>query len=292
MTPDVKGYLTVRAIGPARIVGLPPIFSCRANSTNMPSMYDRVPFVLAIGSCRIFRPLRPLHERGLINLINYSENQWFTHTAAAARQFVDVLDGTVHIAEKLRRAALETDLVFPGDMRSPVPLQPDAVVVEVSSLKQHRVEGIELNAHKVYGMAVESGFDYRPIVQGVTTALPDEHVLKAMQVSYAEQDELTSDLLSIRDRMACPVMTVNHLYSEMPDGTPAPDRVRLTEALRQLEREHGIPLHDTQPAIVEYGILAALEDQNHYRSSFESVVGDRLLMSIQNLLEGPTPLKK
>lgn len=291
MIPDVKGYPTVRGHRGGTHRWIAAIFSCSANSTNMPSMYDSVPSVLAIGSCRIFRPLRPLHESGLINLLNYSENQWFTHTAAAARQFVDVLDGTVHIAQELRRAALEADLVFPSDMRSPVPLRPDAVVVEVSSLKQHRVEGIELNAHKVYGMAVETGLDYRPIVQGVTTALPDEHVLKAMQVSYAKQDELTSDLLSIRDRMACPVMTVNHLYSEMPDGTPAPDRVRLTEALRQLEREHGIPMYDTQPAIAEYGIQAALEDQNHYRSSFESVVGDRLLKSIQNLLKGPTPPK-
>lgn len=256
----------------------------------MSSMYSSVPAVLAIGSCRIFRPLRPLHENGVINLINYSENQWFTHTAAAARQFVDVLDGTVHIPEGLRRAALEADVSFPSDMKSPIPLQPDAVVVEVSSLKQHRLRGIELNAHKVYGMAVEAGLDYRPIVQGVTTALPDEHVLKAMQVTYAKQEEISTDLLSIRDRMACPVMTVNHLYSEMPDGTPAPDRVRLTEALRRLECEHGIPMHDTQPAIVEYGIQVALKDQNHYHSSFESVVGERLLKSIQNLLANPAPL--
>lgn len=252
-------------------------------------MSDSVPSILAIGSCRIFRPLRPLHESGLINLVNYNENQWFTHTAAAARQFVDVLDGTTHIPVELRRAALEADGVFPSDMKLAVPLRADVVVVEVSSLKQHRVSDIELNAHKVYGIAVESGLNYRPIVQGLTSELPENHVLKAMQVSYTTQSELTADLLSIRDRLDCPVMTVNHLYSEMPDGTAAPDRVRLTEALRQVEAEHGIPMHDTQPAIVEHGIHVALQDQNHYRTDFEPVVGAQLLASIRNLVSIQRP---
>ncbi|WP_024366348.1 hypothetical protein [Arthrobacter sp. TB 26] len=253
-------------------------------------MSDSVPSILAIGSCRIFRPLRRLHEHGAINLVNYSEHQWFTHTAAAARQFVDVLDGTTHIPEALRRAALEADVVFPSDMRSVAALRADAVVVEVSSLKQHRIGGIELNAHKVYGIAVESGLDYRPIVQGLTSELPKDHLLKSMQVVYTTQGELASDLLSIRDRMACPVMTVNHLYSEMRDGTPAPDRVRLTEALRQVEAEHDIFMHDTQPAIVEYGVDAALQDQNHYRTNFEAVVGAHLLGSIRNLMDAQSSL--
>jgi hypothetical protein len=247
-------------------------------------MYESVPSILAIGSCRIFRPLRHLHESGRIKLLNYSENQWFTHTAAAARQFVDILDGTIQIPVELRRATLEADVVFPSDMRASAPLRADAVIVEVSSLKQHRVGGIELNAHKVYGIAVESGLNYRPIVQGVTSDLPDDHVLKPMRVDYATQGELAKDLLSIRDRLACPLMTVNHLYSEMPDGTAAPDRVRLTAALQQLGLQHDIPMHDTQPAIAEYGIEVALKDQNHYRSDFEPVVGERILTSIQKLV--------
>lgn len=255
-----------------------------AYSTTLLPMSDSAPSILAIGSCRIFRPLRSLHEDGLINLINYKENQWFTHTAAAARQFVDVLDGTTHIPADLRRAALEADVTFPQNMKSATPLRADAVVVEVSSLKQHRVHGIELNAHKVYGIAVESGFNYRPIVQGLTNELSDDHVLKSMKVSYASQCELAADLLSIQERLGCPVMTVNHLYSEMPDGSPAPDRVRLTEALRRVETEHGIPMHDTEPAIVEHGIRVALQDHNHYRTDFEPVVGAQLLASVRRLV--------
>ena len=72
-------------------------------------------------------------------------------------------------------------------------------------------------------------------------------------------------------------MTVNHLYSEMPDGSPAPDRVRVTEALRLVESEHGVPLYDTRSVIVEHGIEAALVDQNHYRTEFEPVVARHLL---------------
>lgn len=249
-----------------------------------PYMSDNAPTVLAIGSCRIFRPLRPLHEQGLINLINYGENQWFTHTAAAARQFVDVLDGKAHIPAGLRRAALETDLEIPEDMISRHALQADAVIVEVSSLKQHQVNGIELNAHKVYGIAVESGLDYRPIIQGNTTGLPADHVLKSLQVNYTTQAELTADLLAIRDRVGAAIMTVNHLYSETKDGAPVPERSRLTEALSLVEEEHGIRMYDTKPAIVEHGIDTALLDQNHYRTEFEPVVGRRLLTAIRGLV--------
>lgn len=224
-----------------------------------------------------------MYEQGRIDLVNYNTHLWLTHTAAAGRQYVDIIQGRTNIPAELRPAALESHLEFPDDMS--VDFGPiDAVVVEVSSYKQHRINGIELNAHKVYGIAKQAGVDHRPIIEGRTEALPDDHVLKSLEVSFATQDELAADLLTIRDRLGAPTMTVDHLYTEMPDGSPVPVRERLTTMLSRVQQDHGIPLHTTKETILEHGFVAALEDQNHYRYAFEPVVGNRLLTGIGQMV--------
>lgn len=248
------------------------------------SMPEHVPTVLAIGSCRIFRPLRPLHEQGLINLVNYIDNQWFTHTAGAARQYVDVMRGAVHIPVGLRRSALETSLTFPEDMSHAAALSADVVIVEVSSVKQYMVDSIHLNAHKVYGVAVDSGAEYRDIMQGRTGELPDEHVLKPMKVTNATWEDIAADLIAIREIVGAPVMTVDALYAETDAGEPIPDRVRLTEALQRVEDEHGIPLCSTKPLIQEHGIDVALTDSTHYRLSFEPTAAHYMLEKVRSVL--------
>ena len=225
-----------------------------------------------------------MHDAGEIDLINYGDDQWFTHTAAAGRQYIEVLDGKVHIPEDIRPAAIESDFPFPDDMASPEKLRGDIVIVEVSSLKQHQINGIELNAHKVYKTAAESVPNPTQVTQGNTSSLPDGHVLKGMQVNYVTQGGLATDLLAIRDRIGSPVMTVNHLHSVRPDGSPAPERTKLTEALRAVEANYGIPVYDTKDAILEQGADLALLDQNHYRPDFEIVVGRRLLALAQQII--------
>lgn len=243
------------------------------------------PTVLAIGSCRIFRPLRHLHVQGRIELLNPPEYQWFTHTAAAARQHLDLIQGRVTLPPELLEAALEHVLDVPENLRVPV-AHPDVVVVEVSTLKQHYVGGVHVNAHKVYGIARAAvGDDYQPVMQGRTGGLPDGHPLKGMRMSYATRDEVAADLVAIRERLESPVMVVNHLHSLTPEGTPAPDRVKLTEELRAIAAAHGFPLYDTAEAILEHGVDTALEDQNHYRKEFEPVVAERLHAGVIQLLK-------
>lgn len=240
------------------------------------------PTVLAIGSCRIFRPLRRLHDEGRINLVNYTERYWFTHTAAAALQYVDVMQGRVAVPPELRRAALETELVFPADMALGIG-EVDLVVVEVSSLKQHRIGAYELNAHKVYGIAVETGHPHQPIVNGhreALDALPEGHILHALKVDYTSPAQLASDLTSIRKQVGAPVMTVDHLHAVLPDGGSVPGRDRLTEDLRAVSMASGLSFYSTKDLIDEHGSEVALLDQNHYRSEFEAVVGERMLPMI------------
>lgn len=239
-----------------------------------------IPDVLAIGSCRIFRPLRCLHEANLINLVNGEHRYWFTHTASAAKQYVDVMQGNVHIPLRLREAALETELEWPEDMAMGLP-GADLTIVEVSSLKDHIIDNIRLNAHKVYGIANQPGYDYRPIVQGDTKSLPDDHVLKTLQVARAADEQLTNDLQAIKEATQTPMMVVDHLFSVTPDGTPAPERVELTNLLDSVSGTIGLSFHSTRDLIVRHGMDVALEDHNHYRKEFENEVGQDLLNTMR-----------
>lgn len=246
-------------------------------------MTSNLPRVLAIGSCRIFRPLRKLHEADQIELVNYADRFWFTHTAAAARQYVDVMEGRVTIPAEIRPAALETDLEWPEDMAMGLP-EVDAVVVEVSSLKEQMLGDYKLNAHKVYGIANQPGMDYRPIVQGHTEALPEDHVLKPLKVAYTSTDQLREDLRAIKEATGAPMMVVDHIYSLTPTGEVAPGRAKLTSELREAAADVGYTFHSTRNLIVERGPDVALTDQNHYRGDFEIEVGKDFMPSIRSLL--------
>lgn len=247
------------------------------------SVMPSVPRVLVLGSCRVSRPLRQLRDLGLIDYVNLDERIWFTHTSAGARQTVGVLQGAISIPDELWPAALETHLELSGDISAPHLTNVDVAVIEISSLRRHSVGGFQLNAHKVYGEAVAAGIEAPQLVRGNTEALPVGHPLKSMTVSTTTYDDLATDLLEMQATIAAPVLTVDHLYSEMPDGTPVPEREKLSGFLRRLEAEHGIPFYSTKPAILSHGIDKALTDQNHYRPEFESVVADRLYPLIAQL---------
>lgn len=237
--------------------------------------------VLAIGSCRVFRPLRKLNDAGLIRLVN-ADRSWFTHTAAAARQYIDVMDGRVSIPMDLREVALEGVLRWPEDMAMGLP-QADVAVVEVSSLKRYIIDGLELNAHKVWGVARAMGVDHRPIMQGNTDVLPEGSLLKALEVSLTSDEELTDALDAIHERVDAPVLLVDHLYSPVESGAPVRERVAITESLRRVAQQEAFGLFETESVIALHGAEVALLDQNHYRSEFEGTAGLAMFSALRAL---------
>lgn len=242
-----------------------------------------VPNVLAIGSCRIFRPLRHLHESQSIKLINHGSHQWFTHTAASAVQYADLVQGKASLPDALRPAILETEMTLPHNLFFEFP-RPDLVVVEVSTLKEHRLDGYSLNAHKVYGMAVDEGVPYRAVINGQTGDLPTTHVLKTMSVRYASASEVEAQLLYLRQELKAPLLTVDHLYTESEDGSPIPERTKVSSILAGLESTHGMAYYPTKDLIVAAGLEVALQDQNHYRPNFESLVAAEMLTRMKQVL--------
>ncbi|THJ67336.1 hypothetical protein E8P82_04295 [Arthrobacter echini] len=241
-------------------------------------MSSHAPAVLAIGSCRIFRPLRRLSDLGSIQLVNQTHHNWFTHTAAAARQFVEISEGRTIVPEPLRGAAFETMIGYEAEMSGEIPSF-DLAVVEVSTVKQHSAEGIELNAHRVYNIAKELGIEYRPVVNGDVSQVPDGHPLKGMTVSRASAESIAADIRALRDQLAVPILTVDHLYFEI-EGEPMAERTSLTQVLESVADGDGVMFHPTKPVIVEHGVDVALADSNHYRKEFETVVAERMYASI------------
>ncbi|MHC5558281.1 hypothetical protein [Kocuria sp. U4B] len=247
------------------------------------------PTVLALGSCRVIRPLRTLHASGRIQLLNHDKHlQWFTHTAAAARQSAEILTGLTTIPPAYREVVFETHLELPENLAHPGPMNLDLVIVEVGTWKQQRLKGLELNGHKVYGIAERDGYAGRHVMHGRTGDLPEDHLLKHVTYSRAEHDEIARDLLRIREILKTPVMAVNPTYSEGSDGTQIPERAKLTEQLRAIEAEHGIPFYDTKDVILTHGIDVALKDPNHYRTDFEPVVGEHMHQMIQQVTTNRT----
>lgn len=238
--------------------------------------------MLTIGSCRVFRPMRKLASTGQVTLVNSAPDEsWFTHTSASAVQFLEVMQGTSELPMHLREAVLESPFSeWSTDMRRSLP-NADVAVVEVSSLKQYTVDGIHLNAHKVYGIASREGFDYQSILRGDTTALPSDHVLKRMSVQKSCLKDSVEDLRRIAELSGARVVAVDHLHALTDDGKPLAGRDDLSSQLRSAAIEAGATFHSTRTAIEHHGRDTALLDVNHYRAEFELVVGESLLRTIR-----------
>ncbi|WP_146826024.1 DUF362 domain-containing protein [Aeromicrobium flavum] len=241
------------------------------------------PRVLAIGSCRVFRPLRKLAADDHLTLVNAAAHEsWFTHTSAAAVQYLDVVQGRREIPHELRGAVMESPFTeWADDMSVELPAA-DVVVVEVSSMKRHVVDGFHLNAHKVYGIANEGGFDYRRVVHGDTGELPDDHRLKQMTVTPTSLAETVADVQRIEQLTGVPVVLVDHLHALTDGGVVLAGREELAAQLRDAAAETGATFHSTRPLIEEHGQDIALLDVNHYRDEFEITAGKSLLTTIES----------
>lgn len=187
---------------------------------------------------------------------------------------------------KAPSVAIEADKEFPVDMSADFG-RLDAVIVEVSSYKQHSIDGVELNAHMVAGLAKKAEADYRFIIEGRTEQLADGHLLKPLNVCFTSQQDLEDNLLYIRNSLNVPVITVDHLFTLRGDGSRVPAREKLTKMLEQVEITHKIPFYSTENTIVSHGTQSALADQNHYNHSFEPIVGQALLSKILTTLPNP-----
>lgn len=239
--------------------------------------------VLAVGSCRIFRPLRAAHEAGLIELSNMDHGWWFAHTSAGGRQYVEVLAGLKDVPEALRPLTCETMIdPLPKDLSDPALLDVDIVVQEISATKLLSVGSTHLNQARVWGHVHDLGLDTSKVLFGDDSELPDEDVLKGLQAARSTYDSVVEDVREVGRLAQAPVLCVDHLYSVMENGTVAPDRRAITEWLRELSKVGEAGFWSTEEYISAVGATSLL-DPTHWAQSHELPVGRAVVKALARI---------
>lgn len=245
--------------------------------------------VLAIGSCRIFRPLRRAHEAGALELVNHSDRWWFTHTAGEARQYVDTLTGKTSLPTEVRPFICETSLDLPENLSAPNLTNVDAVCVEVSTFKSVTLDGFRLNYHQVWGHAERAGVDSRAALQGQPVHWPEEdQPLRRMIVNRSSPEAVQEDLLAVKRSVGSPVLVVDHLHAHMATGGLAHERLQITETLAA----GPLPFYSTRVLIEQHGQEVSLKDHNHWASDFEATVGEDLTRHLRAVADATTASKR
>lgn len=203
--------------------------------------------IFVIGSCRIWRPLRPFHADGSIVLTNMRDPQWFTHTSRAAMQFVESAVGKRQIPEHLHQLIVETtpaDRIVDFEGRQAIQ-GADFILIEVSSLKSFDSGGFELNQHRV----LRAGMHFPPTRIG--------------------RNDVFHHLDAIEQMTGKPLALVDHIPFDL-NGEVIPARKEIADILEASGRRFISKMDFMQPDW--------LEDINHHRKESEAEIG-RLLLS-------------
>lgn len=202
--------------------------------------------IFLIGSCRVWRPLRPLHTAGMIELTNRSDPQWFTHTSRAAVQFIESALGRRQIPAHLHNLIVETkpsDRQVNFDGRKAI-ADADAILIEISSLKSFDVDGYEMNQHRLRRS------DLKPPVRTLSSA------------------DVLGHLASIEAMTGKPLILIDHIPFG-PDGQVIPAREVITNILRDSGRAFVSKRDFMRP---EW-----LADTNHHKFEHEAEIGRHIL---------------
>lgn len=244
------------------------------------------PRVLAIGSCRVFRPLRPHHTDGSVELLNYLSHQWFTHSVSGGLQFIEAITGRLDIPPTLRPLVCETALSLPSDLSGAEEFKPDVLFFEVSSLKVYESEGFVLNAHLLRSAMAKAGIDAAAGMRNPTAVDLRSSGLPHVELRHTSSEEFATAIHAVQETYGAPVVLVNHLHALSSDGiTQLSGRSEITKELAHLADQHPrLALFDTREVIEDLGAVEALKDPQHYLPSAEREVGKRLLATAKTLL--------
>jgi len=221
--------------------------------------------IFLLGSCRIHRPIRKSMDDGHCALLNRVDPCWFMHTARAACQSVEIIQGKIDPPLDLRELIFETDNERVIDFVAPDMVRDaDALVLEICTLSSIDLNGWEANAHRMWRANKED----------------DPRALSA--VKTVDSSEIIADnIKKISDMTHKPIMVVNHISIT---GIPELDRSRktLTETLKKAAEIVDFSLFDTASVLDSVPMHIALKDHNHYNTDFELIVGNAMIAQLQS----------
>jgi hypothetical protein len=232
----------------------------------------------------VSRPLRILHEWGIIHLTNYYR-PWFTHSAGEGLQYVRILQGD-NPPEHLRSFMEVPSMDERPDLTSLFALRAvDLVVVEISLMRSLTVGPHFVHLPRVARAAQEVGLLPSDVLAKQGIGWPDGHPLAPLGISFDTEADVAGHLVSIQDSVGKPrVMTVDHIFARDARGNPLPTREEISATLASIEQKYGFSQFRTRPVIERHGFDVATHDGYHYNEDFEKVIATHYWASINRLI--------
>lgn len=255
--------------------------------------------VVILGSCRVRDPLAACARNGQTQLAQGPVGH--IHNPSEILQALETLDGARQLREELRDYLSFSARYRPdgSDQLAPLRREADVVVVEISSLRIVRFEGVHLQINRFREMAAKAGVP-RELLSSMYTD-PDAWRAAVAQVDVdsaegnfrpvvgsefweMDGDEITNALTGIRALLPGPLLLVGIVVNNF-QGKPVPQRAVLRNRLASFAATNdGVGFLDPTDAAEAFGYRAALKDLGHYTPEFEEPYSRVLLDAIERLV--------
>jgi hypothetical protein len=243
-----------------------------------------MPPLTVIGSCRVYEPLL---KSGLT--LAQQEVPAYTHNSKEVLQLLSL--GTkgaqnTDVLEKITciRRGLQGFTEIPAAERF--------FVVEISSIRVVSYHNWYLQISRFFVFCStfsqsklwHSIFFGEAELKAALRALPGLP-LDVDDISYYEQEEeeLMADLREIYRQLQGRVLFVSHFNCDEA-GAPIWQRSLIRQCLARLQAETSVALFDPTPAMKEFGIAQAMQDQSHYTAPFEEKISQLLVSTLKEIV--------
>lgn len=270
--------------------------------------------VLALGSCRIHRPLQAAQLEGAVEYLNrrfWSFTNLYLHDIHEAIQFVRLARGESAMPAEIRPFAFERWARL--DLRRLAALeQAECVVVEICTDKHYEVAGFTLNLNRIKDELVThsgaAGLDWwgaigrgkRPpeaLVERVESALRvgwrtrwrfgegHRRVLRELVYRRLSAEEIAEGIARLETMLPPPFLVVPHVAVRQRDGGPLAERQWRIEKIVEAASLRNLPLFDPGAVVAREGQSRAFANGglnfNHYASGFFPVMGRAIVGALR-----------
>ncbi|WP_423067795.1 hypothetical protein [Devosia sp. CN2-171] len=261
--------------------------------------------ITAIGSCRVYDPIRAMELEGRAQL-NQQRVFGYVHNTREVLQQLRLMTGEMPLAGRLRPFLnvpshwkwLPQDEAFElGDLFAAT----DCFVVEISSIRAIRFKAMYLQLNRtrellVTNEAIEKRW-WQPLVRlgrneplayllaNTLAQMEPVHREVMQELVCAEQStaEIVKDIRAIRDALPGPVLFVSHFNTDA-ESEPIEQRQTIVDAMGQARRRYGINFFDPTDLVLDTGPAVALLDGAHYQPQFVPEVGLALLAQVSAIV--------
>lgn len=266
--------------------------------------------VRAIGSCRLFTPMRM--ARGIYPFgLDMRRDFGFVHTSAEAIQALRFIRGEISFPDHLI-PVIARDAETKGLVDEPVLEQPDIYLIEISSAKETRVGEYrcQLNyvvrhfgdffadaARRQQFNRMSGRGNWRERQDWLETLRvyqamdqQDRELLSAIEIRVLGVKDMIADLQQFAERTGgTPLVVQTHIAARDANGDLLKTRSRVMSEVKEAANALGLPLLDPSEEMQLFGQARALKrngtDLTHFSDVFSEHIGSKIYEDYIRVLE-------